>query len=175
MNVFLDENSLEHWSFLYNSLHVSLLSLFQFLGGHFTVDTCLFFFLASYSQYRSEDGRASSATRPSSAGSGQTYTPTVTSTPTPTPTRTTSSPSNNAPNKTGKSHWQSEKVIQRHYKGHLLSSSVLSCCLTLVCVADSLLFNKIDERQRLARERRGEREKQNGVYSLTVSVTESRT
>ncbi|XP_073348605.1 ensconsin isoform X1 [Pagrus major] len=96
---------------------------------------------ASYSQYRSEDGRASSATRPSSAGSGQTYTPTLTSTPTPTPTRTTSSnsPSNNAPNKT-----------------------------------DSLLFNKIDERQRLARERRGEREKQNAVKEAQWQAREER-
>ncbi|XP_036941797.1 ensconsin isoform X3 [Acanthopagrus latus] len=94
---------------------------------------------ASYSQYRSEDGRASSATRPSSAGSGQTYTPTVTSTPTPTPTRTTSSPSNNAPNKT-----------------------------------DSLLFNKIDERQRLARERRGEREKQNAIKEAQWQAREER-
>lgn len=83
------------------------LSLFRFLGGH------LSFFLASYSQYRSEDGRVSSATRPSSAGSGQIYTPTVTSTPTPTPTRTTSSPSINAPNKTGKSHWQSGKYLYK--------------------------------------------------------------
>lgn len=40
------------------------------------------------------------------------------------------------------------------------------------CDAESLLFNKIDERQRLARERREEREKQNGVYS--VCVTDSR-
>ncbi|KAM8726568.1 ensconsin isoform 11-T11 [Acanthopagrus schlegelii] len=94
---------------------------------------------ASYSQYRSEDGRASSATRPSSAGSGQTYTPTVTSTPTPTPTRTTSSPSNNGPNKT-----------------------------------DSLLFNKIDERQRLARERRGEREKQNAIKEAQWQAREER-
>ena len=31
-------------------------------------------------------------------------------------------------------------------------------------VTDSLLFNRIDERLRLARERRGELEKQNGVY-----------
>ncbi|XP_078146169.1 ensconsin [Centroberyx gerrardi] len=69
----------------------------------------------------------SQATRPSSAGSGQTYTPTLTPTLTPTPTYTTTSnsPSNNAATKT-----------------------------------DSLLYNKIDERQRLARERREEREKQ---------------
>ncbi|TKS76470.1 hypothetical protein D9C73_009368 [Collichthys lucidus] len=56
---------------------------------------------ASYSQYKSEDGRAGSA------GSGQTYTPT------PSRTTTSNSPSNNAATKT-----------------------------------DSLLFNKIDERQR---------------------------
>lgn len=43
----------------------------------------------------------------------------------------------------------------------------LNCC---VCDTDSLLFNKIDERQRLARERREEHEKQNGVCSLTVCV-----
>ncbi|XP_030260998.1 ensconsin isoform X6 [Sparus aurata] len=92
---------------------------------------------ASYSQYRSEDGRASSATRPSSAGSGQTYTPTVTSTPT--PTRTTSSPSINASTKT-----------------------------------DSLIFNKIDERQRLARERRGEREKQNAIKEAQWQAREER-
>lgn len=36
---------------------------------------------------------------------------------------------------------------------------------TVVCAADSLLFNKIDERLRLARERREEREKQNGERS----------
>ncbi|KAM3860932.1 ensconsin [Diretmus argenteus] len=81
---------------------------------------------ASYSQYKSEDGRASSTTRPSSSGSGPTYTPTLT--PTPTPTHTSSSPSNNAATKT-----------------------------------DSLLYNKIDERQRLARERREEREKHNAI------------
>ncbi|XP_067429453.1 ensconsin isoform X2 [Thunnus thynnus] len=88
---------------------------------------------ASYSQYKSEDGGASSAARPGSSGSGQTYTPTLTPTPTPTPTRTTTSnsPSNNAATKT-----------------------------------DSLLFNKIDERQRLARERREEREKQNAVKEV---------
>lgn len=34
-------------------------------------------------------------------------------------------------------------------------------------VADSLLFNRIDERLRLARERRGELEKQNGAYLLS--------
>ncbi|XP_069579683.1 ensconsin isoform X7 [Brachyistius frenatus] len=96
---------------------------------------------ASYSQYKSEDGRASSATRPSSSGSGQTYTPSLTSTPTPTPSRTTTSnsPSNNAAPK-----------------------------------ADSLLFNKIDERQRLARERREDREKQNAVKEAQWQAREER-
>ncbi|KAL7388200.1 hypothetical protein ABVT39_008741 [Epinephelus coioides] len=100
---------------------------------------------ASYSQYKSEDrdGRASSATRPSSSGSGQTYTPTLTPTPTPTPTpsrtTTSNSPSNNAATKT-----------------------------------DSLLFNKIDERQRLARERRGEREKQNALKEAQWQAREER-
>ncbi|XP_041814485.1 ensconsin isoform X1 [Chelmon rostratus] len=96
---------------------------------------------ASYSQYKTEDGRASSTTRPSSAGSVQTYTPTLTPTPTPTPTRTTTSnsPSNNAATKT-----------------------------------DSLLFNKIDERQRLARERREEREKQNAVKEAQWQAREER-
>ncbi|XP_042359550.1 ensconsin [Plectropomus leopardus] len=94
---------------------------------------------ASYSQYKSEDGRASSATRPSSSGSGQTYTPTLTPTPTPSRTTTSNSPSNNAATKT-----------------------------------DSLLFNKIDERQRLARERRGEREKQNALKEAQWQAREER-
>ncbi|XP_034756716.1 ensconsin isoform X9 [Etheostoma cragini] len=93
---------------------------------------------ASYSQYKSEDGRASSATRPSSSGSGQTYTPTLTPTPTPTQTPSNSS-GNNAAYKT-----------------------------------DSLLFNKIDERQRLARERRVEREKQNAVKEAQWQAREER-
>ncbi|XP_029318800.1 ensconsin isoform X2 [Cottoperca gobio] len=96
---------------------------------------------ASYSQYKSEDGRTSSATRPSSSGSGQNYSPTLTPTPTPTLTRTTTSnsPSNNAATKT-----------------------------------DSLLFNKIDERQRLARERRGEHEKQNAVKEAQWQARDER-
>ncbi|XP_070705452.1 ensconsin isoform X3 [Pempheris klunzingeri] len=94
---------------------------------------------ASYSHYKSEDGRASSATRPSSAGSGQIYTPTITPTPTTTRTTTSNSPSNNAATKT-----------------------------------DSLLFNKIDERQRLARERREEREKQNAVREAQWQAREER-
>ncbi|XP_026196888.1 ensconsin isoform X2 [Anabas testudineus] len=93
--------------------------------------------------YKSEDGRASSATRPSSSGSGQTYTPTLTPTPTSTPTPshiiTSNSPSNSAATK-----------------------------------ADSLLFNKIDERQRLARERREEREKQNAIKEAQWQSREER-
>uniref|UniRef100_UPI0037E919A2 ensconsin n=1 Tax=Semicossyphus pulcher TaxID=241346 RepID=UPI0037E919A2 len=96
---------------------------------------------ASFSQYKSEDGRGSSTTRPSSAGSGQAYTPTLTpnTTPTLTHTTTSNSPSNYAATKT-----------------------------------DSLLFNKIDERQRLARERRGEREKQNAVKEAQWQAREER-
>lgn len=111
---------------MYNSLCLSLgLSsclLFP-LSVPFSQSFCywhlfgLSFFPASYSQYKSEDGRASSATRPSSAGSGQTYTPTLTPTPntTPTPTRTTTSnsPSNNAATKTGKSLWHKGKYFSR--------------------------------------------------------------
>ncbi|XP_028253256.1 ensconsin isoform X2 [Parambassis ranga] len=94
---------------------------------------------ASYSQYKSEDGRVSSATRPSSSGSGQTFTPTPTPTPTPSRTTTSTSPSNNAAIKT-----------------------------------DSLLFNKIDERQRLARERREEHEKQNAAKEAQWQAREER-
>ncbi|XP_078131568.1 ensconsin isoform X5 [Sander vitreus] len=94
---------------------------------------------ASYSRYKSEDGRASSATRPSSSGSGQTCTPTLTPTPTLTHTTTSNSPGNNVATKT-----------------------------------DSLLFNKIDERQRLARERRVEREKQNAVKEAQWQAREER-
>ncbi|XP_072297804.1 ensconsin isoform X3 [Eucyclogobius newberryi] len=93
------------------------------------------------SQYKSEDGRPSSAARPDSSGSGQTYSPTLT--PTPTPTFTTSnSPCNNNNNATAKT--------------------------------DSLLFNKIDERLRLARERREERDKQNAVKEATWQAREER-
>ncbi|CAJ1078227.1 ensconsin isoform X1 [Xyrichtys novacula] len=96
---------------------------------------------ASSSHYKSDDGRTSSTTRPSSAGSGQAYTPTLTpnTTPTLTQTTTSNSPSNNAAIK-----------------------------------ADSLLFNKIDERQRLARERRGEREKQNAAKEAEWQAREER-
>ncbi|KAM7395525.1 hypothetical protein PAMA_007004 [Pampus argenteus] len=92
---------------------------------------------ASYSQYKSEDGRVSSATHPSSSDSGLTYTPTYT--PTPSRTNTSNSPSNNAATKT-----------------------------------DSLLFNKIDERQRLARERREEQEKQNAIKEAQWQAREER-
>ncbi|KAL3052621.1 hypothetical protein OYC64_005204 [Pagothenia borchgrevinki] len=99
---------------------------------------------ASDSQYISEDGRTStSATRPSSSGSGRTYTPTLTPTPNTTPTQThtttSNSPSNNAANR-----------------------------------PDSLLFNKIDERQRLARERRDECEKQNAIKETQWQAREER-
>ncbi|KAL6096001.1 map7 [Pungitius sinensis] len=94
---------------------------------------------ASYSQYKSDDGRSSSGTRPGSSGSGKTYTPTLTPTPGPTPPHTSNSPSNNAATKT-----------------------------------DSLLFNKIDERQRLARERREEHEKQNAVKEAQWQAREER-
>ncbi|XP_041661481.1 ensconsin isoform X2 [Cheilinus undulatus] len=93
---------------------------------------------ASFSQYQSEDGRPSSANRPSSAGSGQGYTPTLTPNTTPTLTRTTTSPN------------------------------------TVTTKTDSLLFNKIDERQRLARERRGEREKQNAAKEAQWQAREER-
>ncbi|XP_051816851.1 ensconsin isoform X9 [Acanthochromis polyacanthus] len=86
---------------------------------------------ASFSQYRSEDGRGSSAARPGSSGSGQTFTPT--------PSRTTTSPNTSGAVK-----------------------------------ADSLLFNKIDERQRLARERREERERQNAVKEAQLQAKEER-
>ncbi|KAM4522395.1 ensconsin isoform 3-T3 [Odontesthes bonariensis] len=96
---------------------------------------------ASYPLYKSEDGRLSSATHPSSSCSGPVYTPTLTPIPTPTTNRTSSSPGSNAAAKTG---------------------------------ADSLLFNKIDERQRLARERREEREKQNAAKEAQWQVREER-
>ncbi|KAM9839898.1 ensconsin [Aulostomus maculatus] len=88
---------------------------------------------ASFSQYKSEDGRTSSAARPSSSASGQTYTPILT------PTTTSSSPNNNIATKT-----------------------------------DSLIFNKIDERLRLARERREEREKQNAIKEAQWQAREER-
>ncbi|XP_063758004.1 ensconsin isoform X3 [Eleginops maclovinus] len=99
---------------------------------------------ASDSQYTSEDGRLStSATRPSSSGSGHTYSPTLTPTPNTTPTQThnttSNSPSYNAANR-----------------------------------PESLLFNKIDERQRLARERRDEREKQNAIKEAQWQAREER-
>uniref|UniRef100_A0A669F3Y4 Microtubule-associated protein 7a n=1 Tax=Oreochromis niloticus TaxID=8128 RepID=A0A669F3Y4_ORENI len=45
---------------------------------------------------------------------------------------------------------------------------------TVVCAADSLLFNKIDERLRLARERREEREKQNAAKEAQWQAREER-
>uniref|UniRef100_A0A3P8UU18 Microtubule-associated protein 7a n=1 Tax=Cynoglossus semilaevis TaxID=244447 RepID=A0A3P8UU18_CYNSE len=47
-------------------------------------------------------------------------------------------------------------------------------CGTVFCAADSLLFNKIDERQRLARERREEREKQNAIKEAQWQAREER-
>ncbi|CAG5928131.1 unnamed protein product [Menidia menidia] len=94
---------------------------------------------ASYSQYRSEDGRLSLATQASSSGSGLTYTPNLTPIPTPTTNRTSISPNNYAASK-----------------------------------ADSLLFNKIDERQRLARERREERDKHNAAKEAQWQAREER-
>ncbi|XP_028295734.1 ensconsin isoform X3 [Gouania willdenowi] len=93
----------------------------------------------STSQYKSEDGRVSSATRPSSSGSTHTYTPTLTPTPVPTINRIINSDGNNAAAK-----------------------------------ADSLLFNKMDERQRLARERREEHEKLNAVKEAQWQAREER-
>ncbi|XP_036066544.1 ensconsin isoform X2 [Oryzias melastigma] len=96
---------------------------------------------ASYSQYNSDDGRASSATFTGSPGSGQTYTPSLTPIPTFPLNRpvTSNNPSSYAATKT-----------------------------------DSLLFNKIDERQRLARERREEREKQNAAKEAQWQAREER-
>ncbi|XP_027896036.1 ensconsin isoform X5 [Xiphophorus couchianus] len=88
---------------------------------------------ASYSQYRSEDCRGSSA-------SGQTYSPTGTPIPPPIPNRTTSK-----------------------------NTSSYAATKT-----DSLLFNKIDERQRLARERREEQEKQNVAKEAQWQAREER-
>ncbi|XP_043963414.1 ensconsin isoform X5 [Gambusia affinis] len=88
---------------------------------------------ASYSQYRSEDCRGSSA-------SGQTYSPTGTPIPPPVPNRTTSK-----------------------------NTSSYAATKT-----DSLLINKIDERQRLARERREEREKQNVAKEAQWQAREER-
>lgn len=106
---------------------------------------------ASYYHYKSEDGRESSSTHPSSAGSMQVYTPSTLN-------RTTgsNSPSNNVAIKSGECH--------RGFWDHspIRLQPVRHCRLLLF--ADSLLFNRIDERLRLARERRGELEKQNGAY-----------
>nr|XP_054603809.1 ensconsin isoform X2 [Nothobranchius furzeri] len=96
---------------------------------------------ASFSQYRYEDSGASTITRPSSSGSGETYTPTGTPDFTFPLNRTTTSK---------------------------------STCNYAATKADSLLFNKIDERQRLARERREEREKQNAVKEAQWQAREER-
>lgn len=107
---------------------------------------------ASYYHYKSEDGRESSATRPSSAGSMQVYTPSTLNR-----TTASNSPSNNVAIKSGerrRGFWDHSPIgVQR----------TQHCRVFLF--ADSLLFNRIDERLRLARERRGELEKQNGAYS----------
>lgn len=95
---------------------------------------CLF--LASYSRYKSEDGTVSSATRPSSAGSGQTYTPTLTPTPTPTPSRTTTSnsPSNNAAIKAGECKWTHISLVHTILLlYYLFSLTPLTCVLLLHC------------------------------------------
>ncbi|XP_056872828.1 ensconsin isoform X8 [Takifugu flavidus] len=89
---------------------------------------------ASYYHYKSEDGRESSATHPSSAGSMQVYTPSTLNR-----TTASNSPSNNVAIK-----------------------------------SDSLLFNRIDERLRLARERRGELEKQNAIKEAQWQAREER-
>ncbi|TNM95016.1 hypothetical protein fugu_017775 [Takifugu bimaculatus] len=89
---------------------------------------------ASYYHYKSEDGRESSATHPSSAGSMQVCTPSTLNR-----TTASNSPSNNVAIK-----------------------------------SDSLLFNRIDERLRLARERRGELEKQNAIKEAQWQAREER-
>ncbi|XP_078799164.1 ensconsin isoform X18 [Oryzias latipes] len=96
---------------------------------------------ASYSQYNSDDGRASSATFTGSPGSGQTYTPSLTPIPT--------FPLNRPVTSNNSSNYAATKT-------------------------DSLLFNKIDERQRLARERREEREKQNAAKEAQWQAREER-
>lgn len=105
---------------------------------------------ASYYHYKSEDGRESSSTRPSSAGSMQVYTPSTLNR-----TTASNSPSNNVAIKSGGWH---RGVCDRPPPQSGSGSR------RLFLFADSLLFNRIDERLRLARERRGELEKQNGAY-----------
>uniref|UniRef100_A0A673CRE0 MAP7 domain containing 3 n=1 Tax=Sphaeramia orbicularis TaxID=375764 RepID=A0A673CRE0_9TELE len=64
-----------------------------------------------------------------------------------------------------------------HMTVHTILFFQCSCshlCYSCVCAADSLLFNKIDERQRLARERREEREKQNAVKEAQWQAREER-
>lgn len=106
---------------------------------------------ASYSHYKSEDGRVSSATRPSSAGSTQIYTPSTLHRST-----ASNSPSSYTAIKSGECQWSSWDRSWIRFR--------LSLPWCLFFIPDSLLFNRIDERLRLARERRGELEKQNGAY-----------
>lgn len=107
---------------------------------------------ASYYHYKSEDGRESSATRPSSAGSMQVYSPSTLNR-----TTASNSPSNNVAIKSGECHRGSWGQSPIRFQ-------LIPRC-PLFFFADSLLFNRIDERLRLARERRGELEKQNGAFS----------
>lgn len=126
--------------------YLSTVHCAQCFSVHFVVDTShmivLFVLPASYSQYKSEDGTASSATRPSSSGSGQTYTPTLTPTPTPTPTpsrtTTSNSPSNVAATKTGKSHQCTGKYFS-HVKRKLPPLVFQLHCI-IVYSAVQLLF-----------------------------------
>ncbi|XP_049446316.1 ensconsin isoform X4 [Epinephelus fuscoguttatus] len=100
---------------------------------------------ASYSQYKSEDGDGRASSATRPSSSGSGQTYTPTLTPTPTPTPT--------PSRTTTSNSPSNNAATK---------------------TDSLLFNKIDERQRLARERRGEREKQNALKEAQWQAREER-
>ncbi|XP_049915063.1 ensconsin isoform X2 [Epinephelus moara] len=100
---------------------------------------------ASYSQYKSEDGDGRASSATRPSSSGSGQTYTPTLTPTPTPTPTLS--------RTTTSNSPSNNAATK---------------------TDSLLFNKIDERQRLARERRGEREKQNALKEAQWQAREER-
>lgn len=71
-------------------------------------------------------------------------------------TTASNSPSNNVAIKSGECH--------RGFWDHSPIRFRLTRHCRLFLSADSLLFNRIDERLRLARERRGELEKQNGAY-----------
>ncbi|XP_078029886.1 uncharacterized protein map7b isoform X3 [Epinephelus lanceolatus] len=100
---------------------------------------------ASYSQYKSEDGDGRASSATRPSSSGSGQTYTPTLTPTPIPTPT--------PSRTTTSNSPSNNAATK---------------------TDSLLFNKIDERQRLARERRGEREKQNALKEAQWQAREER-